>query len=40
MEEEVVVGEAVEEGGGGRALAKEMGGKKNTIDKSLSQSKR
>lgn len=39
MEEEVVVGEAVEEGGG-RALAKEMGGKKNTIDKSLSQSKR
>lgn len=36
MEEEVVVGEAVEEGG----LAKEMGGKKNTIDKSLSQSKR
>lgn len=38
MEEEVVVGEAVEEGGGG--LAKEMGGKKNTIDKSLSQSKR
>lgn len=38
MEEEVVVGEAVEERGGG--LAKEMGGKKNTIDKSLSQSKR
>lgn len=37
MEEEVVVGVAVEDGGG---LAKEMGGKKNTIDKSLSQSKR